>query len=425
MRTSNSIAVRQTKTPSAATQAVRAGLERDAHHGAVVPPIHLSSNFTFEGLGKPRQYDYTRSGNPTRDLLAEALTEAEGGAGGVVTTTGMAAVHLALQLVPAGGRVLAPADCYGGSHRLLSALHRRGDLVVEFCDLYDPEALEAGLAREPAMVWVETPSNPLLRITDLDAVVRGAAAMEAKVVVDNTFLSPVLQRPLDLGADLVVHSTTKYLNGHSDVVGGVVIAASEDLAEELRWWGNCLGLTGSPFDAYLTLRGLRTLHVRMAQHQHNALALAEALETHPAVSRVYYPGLESHPGHQLAKRQQSGFGAMLSFELEGGEGAVRAFLDGLGCFSLAESLGGVESLIAHPATMTHAAMDAEARRAAGIGDSLLRISAGIEDTGDLLQDLAAALDRAVLAATGACAGLDVAATGASPHDGAAGTACAG
>jgi cystathionine gamma-synthase len=242
-------------------------------------------------------------------------------------------------------------------------------------------------------VWIETPSNPQLRITHHDAVIGAAKAAGALTAVDNTFLSPVLQRPIEHGADLVVHSTTKYINGHSDVVGGAVIARDSAVHEQLGWWANALGLTGSPFDSYLTLRGLRTLGARLAIHQGNAAALAELLAEHPAVERVHYPGLSSHPGHAIAARQQDGFGAMLSFDLKGGEEAVRAFVDGLSCFTLAESLGGVESLVAHPATMTHAAMSEEARRVAGIGPGLIRLSVGIEHVDDLSADLAAALDR--------------------------------
>ena len=377
-----------------ATRTVRAGLERDLHHGAVVPPIHLSSTFTFAGFGEARPYDYTRSGNPTRDLLAEALADAEEGAGAVVTSSGMSAVNLALQLLRPGDLLLAPFDCYGGTYRLLDAASRRGAFDVRFIDPSDPEALREHLRDEPRMVWIETPSNPLLRITDLLDLGRLLEGSETLLVVDNTFLSPALQQPLRLGADLVVHSTTKYLNGHSDVVGGAVVAADAEVHKELAWWANCLGITGAPFDSYLTLRGLRTLEARMRLHLENAGAIAERLDRHPVVSRVYYPGLAHHPGHLQAAAQQSGFGAMVSFELEGGEEKVRAFLDGLRCFSLAESLGGVESLIAHPATMTHAAMDPDARRRAGIGDSLLRLSIGIEDGRDLLKDLEAALERA-------------------------------
>lgn len=384
----------------AATRAVRAGIESDLQHGAVVPPIHLSTTFAFAGLEKPREYDYTRSGNPTRDLLAGALAEAEEGAGAVVTSSGMSAVHLALQLLTPRDLLLAPRDGYGGTYRLLQAAAKKGAFRLLFLDLTDAAELAAALAEGPRMVWIETPSNPLLRITDISHVCRQAHAADALVLVDNTFLSPALQRPIALGADLVVHSTTKYLNGHSDVVGGAVVASTAELAEELGWWANCLGLTGSPFDSFLTLRGVRTLAARLRLHQENAAALAGLLDSHPAVARVFYPGLPSHPGHDLAAAQQDGFGAMLSFELTGpARAGVRAFVEGLTAFSLAESLGGVESLIAHPATMTHASMDEEARERAGISDALLRISAGIEAAEDLLADVEAGLER-VLAARG-------------------------
>lgn len=379
----------------ASTRTVRAGLDSDAQFGAVVPPIYLSSNFSFEGLRRPRsRYDYTRSGNPTRDQLGATLADLEGGAGAVVTCTGLAAVTLILGRLPAGARVLAPHDCYGGTFRMLAALDSKGSLSVDFVDQGDAAALARALAARPALVWIETPSNPLLRVVDIAAIAVAAHAVGALVVVDNTFLSPVWQRPLDLGADLVLHSTTKYLNGHSDVVGGAVVARAEEEARTLGWWANALGLTGAPFDSFMTLRGVRTLHARMRVHGENALIVAEALERHRAVAKVHYPGLASHPGHELARRQQLGFGAMLSFELAGGEAAVEAFLDGLECFTLAESLGGVESLIAHPATMTHAAMEPAARQRAGIGDGLLRVSVGIEDPQDLVADLQAALGRA-------------------------------
>ncbi|TAL85048.1 MAG: cystathionine gamma-synthase [Rhodanobacter sp.] len=384
--------------PSApCTRAVRAGIESDTQHGAVVPPLHLSTNYSFEGLGAKRAYDYSRSGNPTRDLLGDALAELEEGAGAVVTSSGMSAVALALELVPAGARVLAAHDCYGGTWRLLDAWAKKGRFSVEFIDLTDNAALTAGLAGKPALVWVETPSNPLLRITDIRHVAQATHAAGALLVVDNTFLSPALQQPLLLGADVVVHSTTKYINGHSDVVGGAVVAREAAVFDQLKWWANCNGVTGAPFDSYLTLRGLRTLSVRLRQHQENATRIAERLAGHAAVRKVYYPGLAEHPGHALAARQQQGFGAMLSFELEGEQAQIAAFVDGLAYFSLAESLGGVESLIAHPASMTHASMAAEARHHAGIADSLLRLSVGIEDGDDLLRDLDAALDRATTA----------------------------
>lgn len=384
-----------TDTIAPCTRAVRAGIETDTQHGAVVPPLHLSTNYAFTGLGGKRAYDYSRSGNPTRDQLGNALAELEQGAGAVVTASGMAAVALALELVPAGGRVLAAHDCYGGTWRLLDAWAKKGRFSVEFVDLTDSVALAAGLAAKPSLVWVETPSNPLLRITDVRHVAQAAHAVGALVVVDNTFLSPALQQPLLLGADVVVHSTTKYINGHSDVVGGAVVARDAAVAEQLKWWGNCNGLTGAPFDSFLTLRGLRTLSVRLRQHQENAQRIAELLDGHAAVRKVYYPGLEAHPGHALAARQQSGFGAMLSFELEGDVPQIEAFVDGLQFFSLAESLGGVESLVAHPASMTHASMAPEARRNAGIADTLLRLSVGIEDGEDLARDIDAALARAL------------------------------
>ena len=376
----------------ASTRAVRAGICTDQHHGAVVPPIHLSSTFAFEGFGKKRFYDYTRSGNPTRDHLAAALTELECGAGSIVTSSGMSAVLLALQLVQPGELIVASHDCYGGTHRLLRSLGERRHFDVLFADLTSPDSLDLIAAQRPRLVWIETPSNPLLRITDIAQLTDAGHAVESIVVVDNTFLSPVLQRPIEHGADLVVHSTTKYLNGHSDVVGGAVVARDADLVEQLAWWANCLGITGAPFDSFLTLRGIRTLEARMAIHERNAAIVVRALDEHPAIAKVYYPGLSSHPGHALANRQQDGFGAMVSFEIDGGLLAVERFLDSLQCFTLAESLGGVESLIAHPATMTHSSMDEAARSRAGISETLLRLSVGIEHPDDLVEDLQLALD---------------------------------
>jgi cystathionine gamma-synthase len=377
------------------TRTVRAALDTDTAHGAVVPPIHLSSTYSFAGFGQRRQYDYSRSGNPTRDALGSALADLEGGAGGVVVATGMAAVNLVTLLVKPGERIVVPQDCYGGSYRLFAALQRTGRAIVEFVDPTNLEALRAALSTPARLLWLETPSNPLLRITDLAAAAALGHAAGAVVCADNTFLSPAWQQPLSLGCDVVIHSTTKYLNGHSDVVGGAVVAKDRALHDELAWHANAFGLTGSAFDSFLTLRGLRTLHARLRLHEANARVVAEALNGHPAVARVNWPGLASHPGHALAARQQQGFGAMLSFELNGGEQQVRAFLDGLECFSLAESLGGVESLVAHPASMTHAAMDEAARAKAGIGTNLLRLSVGIETADDLLADLAAGLARAV------------------------------
>jgi cystathionine gamma-synthase len=383
------------KKKSIATRSVRAGLESDAQHGSVVPPIYLSTNFAFEKYRKPRKYDYTRSGNPTRDQLGNALADLEGGAGAVITCTGLAAITLILSTLPSGSRVIAPYDCYGGSYRLFAALHAQGNLVVDFIDQADPAALRAALARGARLVWIETPSNPLLRVVDIRAIAEAARAAGASTVVDNTFLSPIWQQPISLGADMVMHSTTKYLNGHSDVVGGAVVSATAELHEKLSWWANAIGVTGAPFDSFMTLRGVRSLHARMRVHAENTAAVVDFLNGHAGIARVYYPGLADHPGHEIARRQQSGFGAMLSFELAGGEPAVEAFLSGLECFTLAESLGGVESLIAHPATMTHAGMDAEARATAGIGDNLLRLSVGLEAEADLLADLDRALGAAL------------------------------
>lgn len=376
------------------TVAAANGIAADAAFGAVAPPVYLSSTFTFAGFEKPRSYDYTRTANPTRDTLAETIAELEGGAGGIVVASGMAAVDLVLSRLRPGDLVLAPHDCYGGTYRLLAGRSSRGQFEVAFVDQGDAGVLSAALARRPALVLVETPSNPLMRVVDIEALVGRARTVGAKVAVDNTFLSPALQRPIALGADFVIHSTTKYLNGHSDVVGGAVVAAEAAEAEALSAWANITGVTGAPFDAYLTLRGLRTLFPRIERQQASAAAVAAFLERHPAVSAVHYPGLPSHPLHALAARQQAGFGAMLSFELAGGVDAVRRFVEALELFTLAESLGGVESLVAHPATMTHAGMGEEARRAAGIGDGLLRLSIGLEAEADLLADLGKALAAA-------------------------------
>ena len=377
-----------------ATIAAQHGICSDDSHGAVVPPLYLSTNYTFEEFGKPRQYDYSRSGNPTRSCLADTLAQLEGGAGAVVTATGMAAATLVTALLTPQDLLVVPHDCYGGCYRLFTSLAKKGSFRLAVVDQNDSVALDAVLAENPKMIWLETPSNPLLRLVDIEAIAEKAHAQGTLVVADNTFLSPVLQQPLALGADIVIHSTTKYVNGHSDVVAGAVIAKDKELADELAWWANCLGITGAPFDAYLTLRGLRTLPLRMKQHQLNAEAAVDLLSQHPVVKKVNYPGLPDHPQHELAKRQQKGFGAMLSFELKGDENTVRAFLSRLKLFALAESLGGVESLVAHPATMTHASMTPEAREAAGISETLIRISVGVEDPEDLVADLSQALAHA-------------------------------
>lgn len=366
-----------------------AGIDEDSAQGAVIPPIYLSTNYSFDGFGGKRAFDYSRSGNPTRAQLAEALAQLERGAGAVVTSSGMSAVDLVLSPLPAGALVVAPHDAYGGTWRLLDARARKGQVEVIYVDQNDADALAAALAKKPALVFIETPSNPLMRVVDIAAIAKAAKAAGAKVAVDNTFLSPLLQKPLQLGADVVVHSTTKYLNGHSDVIGGALIAKSAADFEAYKWWANCTGVTGAAFDSWLTLRGLRTLSVRLERQQKTAGRVAQFLAHHGKVARIYYPGLESHPYHAIAKRQQAGFGAMLSFELQNKDPV--AVIEGFQTFTLAESLGGVESLIAHPASMTHAGMAPEARAAAGITDALFRLSIGLEHEDDLIADLTRAL----------------------------------
>ncbi|MDW6023417.1 cystathionine gamma-synthase [Mesorhizobium sp. BAC0120] len=369
------------------TVAAANGIASDPGYGAVTPPLYLTSTFAFAGFEKHRGYEYSRTANPTRDVLADTLAKLEGGEGAVITSSGMAAVDLVLSLAGRDDLVVAPHDCYGGTYRLLSARRDRGHFDLLLVDQSDAAALASAFAHKPSLLLIETPSNPLMRVVDIRALAQQARKAGAKIAVDNTFLSPALQRPIELGADFVIHSTTKYLNGHSDVVGGAVVCAAAADAEQLRAWANITGVTGSPFDAYLTLRGLRTLFPRIERQQANAAAIASFLERSSAVSAVHYPGLVTHPGHALARTQQDGFGAMLSFELAGGLKAVRRFVEAVQVFTLAESLGGVESLVAHPATMTHAGMGAEARRAAGIADGLLRLSVGLEAEADLLVDL--------------------------------------
>lgn len=380
--------------PSLVTRSVRAGIGVDSAHHAVMPPIHLSSNYLFRSPGVYERYDYTRTANPTRDLAAGAIADLEGGCGAVVTSSGMAAVVVATRLLSAGDLLVAPNDCYGGCHRLFTADQRRGAYRVRFVDQTRPGALEEVRALRPRMIWLETPSNPLMRIVDIAAWARLARETGALCVADNTFLSPVNQRPLSLGADIVIHSTTKFINGHSDMVGGAAVADDEGVQEQLAWWANAMGVTGAPFDSFLTLRGIRTLHARSQVHEANALRVVDLLRGSDAVKRVNHPSLPEHPGHALARVQQLGWGSLLSFELRGGRAAVEAFVDGLRHFALAESLGGVESLVSHPWTMTHASMEEPARIAAGIGEGLLRLSVGIESPTDLEADLQRALDRA-------------------------------
>lgn len=379
------------------TTAVRTGIDTDRQYGSVTPPLYLSSNFSFEDFAQPRQYDYTRSGNPTRDQLGKALANLEGGYDGVITSSGMSAIYLVTHLLDKGDVIIAPHDCYGGSYRLFKTLNDKGLFDVRFVDQGNPSSLAEALKSNPKLIWIETPSNPLLRVVDIRQIC-SEVGDEVIKVVDNTFLSPILQQPLSLGADIVVHSTTKYINGHSDVVGGAVIAKRKEVHDDLAWWANCTGITGSPFDSFITTRGLRTLSVRMKQHEENASAVVGYLNKHPAVEQVFYPGLETHATHRIAAQQQTGFGAMFSFTLNQDEICQKTFVKHLQLFTLAESLGGVESLICHPATMTHAALSPDALENAGIGRNLFRLSVGIEDAQDLINDLNTALSRSTLKA---------------------------
>lgn len=370
-----------------ATSCVHAGVRKDNTFNAVITPIYATSTFAFEAPGKTKGHDYSRTSNPTRSALEECLAALEGGARATATSTGMAAEATILHLLPPGSHVITGNDIYGGTYRLFSQILSQRALSFSFVNMRDLDEVRAAWTPETRAVWIETPSNPLLNLVDIAAVSQIAKEHGAWSIVDNTFLSPIFQQPFALGADVVVHSTTKYLNGHSDIVGGAVISKSEELGVEVAAMVNNLGTCCSPFDAWLVLRGIKTLPLRMKQHEANAMRLAEYLDAHPEVERVYYPGLPHHPQHELARRQMSGFGGMLSFDIKGG--APRAFevIEKLKLFAFAESLGGVESLIEHPDTMSHASMTEEARRAGGISPSNVRISVGIEDVEDLVKDL--------------------------------------
>jgi cystathionine gamma-synthase len=366
---------------------------RDPIHGAVAPPIHIATTYRWADVSEKPGFDYSRTANPTRRQLESLLAELECGAACVVTNTGMAAIDLVLNLLKPGELVVAPHDCYGGTHRLLTAKAKKGDFEVLFVDQTDLAAAREAASHGPRLYWIETPSNPLLRIVDVAAIAEAAKAKGALVCADNTFLSPARQKPLDLGCDLVVHSTTKLINGHTDVVGGAAIAKDATIGEELAWWCNAVGASGSAFDAYLTLRGVRTLYARLDRQEATALTIAHALEADPRIARVNHPGLSSHPGHAIAKRQQTGFGMMLSFDLAPGRNAV-TFMNALGLITPAASLGGFETLACLPASMTHAGMDPKARLEAGVTDTLIRLSVGLENPTDLLADIDQALETA-------------------------------
>lgn len=382
------------KTNNIETSLVQAGLGQDCGHDALMPPLYLSSTHKMRGLNDFPAYQYSRVRNPTRDELVSVLAEIEGGENACVTSSGMSAIALVLHLLNPDDLLIAPYDCYGRAYRLMRALAEKGHFKLEFVDQYHEDAPTEISQKKPKMVFIETPSNPLMRIANI-AAISGAVKdqrEDALIVCDNTFLSPILQNPIALGADIVTHSTTKYINGHSDVVGGAVIAKTQEIWDELDFWANSLGVIGAPFDAYQTLRGLRTLEVRIKRAQENAQKIAELLTIHNKVEAVYYPGLESHEHHSLAAHQQQGFGAMLSFRVAGDLAAVKRFTDTLQIFALAQSLGGTESLINHPASMTHVSMGQEAREKAGVTDNLLRLSVGIENCDDLIDDVKQALD---------------------------------
>ena len=375
------------------TIASKAGIGTDEQYGSIVPPIYLGTNFEYEELGKEPIYEYTRQENPTRDHLIQALSDLEEGVGGEILSSGMAAISLIANILELKSKVILPHDCYGGTFRLFSSLAEKGILEVYFLNQGSKSFIGESIDEiNPDLIWIESPSNPLLQVVDIQKIVKKSKKKNALVAVDNTFLSPSLQNPLKLGADIVMHSTTKYINGHSDVIGGAVITNDAKILSKLKFWANNLGITGSPFDSYLTLRGLRTLSLRMKQHEQNASALVELLSNHPKVSHVYYPGLKHHPSHEIAKKQQRGFGGMLSFEIKNGLPEVKKFVDDLKILSLAGSLGGFESLVGHPYTMTHAALSPKQKKDIGIKKDLIRISAGLEDTEDLLDAVKKALD---------------------------------
>ena len=362
--------------------------------GAVNPPIYLSSTFRQFAPGRHQGYVYSRSGNPTRAFLEAALAALEGGRAGLAFSSGLGALTTLLEGFPSKSRIVAGDDLYGGTWRLLDHHRRQFGVRTEFCDLGDPGVAERALAAPADLVYLETPTNPLLKLTDIASVAKRAHAAGAVVAVDNTFATPALQRPLELGADIVLHSTTKYLGGHSDIIGGALVLKARTDATKYAWLQNAVGAVPSPFDAYLVVRGLRTLAVRMRAHEESATAVAKALESHAKVRRVYYPGLASHPQHRLARRQMAGYGGIVSVDLRGGLKPATRFLRALKVFTLAESLGGVESLADHPATMTHASVPAADRLAHGVTDGLVRLSCGIEDPADLVDDVRQALRRA-------------------------------
>jgi cystathionine gamma-lyase/cystathionine beta-lyase len=374
------------------TMAIHAGERPDVTFGAVSAPIYQTSNFVFENIGKTKGYDYSRTVNPTRKILEDTIARLEGGKAGFAFATGMAAEATAIHLLKAGDHVISGDDIYGGTYRLFQDVMRNFGLEFTFLRMDDRKRIEKAIRPNTKMMWLETPSNPLLNIVDIEMVVDIARKHNLMTVIDNTFSSPYFFRPIDYGIDLVVHSTTKYLNGHCDVVGGAVVTTTDELTERVQFLLNAMGTCAAPFDCWLVLRGIETLPVRMKQHEQNAITVANYLKEHPAVKRVFYPGLESHPGHEIARKQMKGFSGVVSFEVKGGIEEVNAFSRRIKIFSLAESLGGVASLVEHPATMSHVSMPAEQRKRVGITDELIRLSVGLENIDDLVEDLGQALE---------------------------------
>jgi cystathionine gamma-synthase len=376
------------------TIAIHTGVDKDHSYNSVITPIYQTSTFRFDDIGTTKGYDYTRTSNPTRKALEENIAALEGGLSAKAVATGMAATTTALHFLQAGDHIICTNDCYGGTERLLRTYSDMFGFQLTYVNMADLEAVRSAIRKNTKGFWIETPSNPLLNVVDIRSLAAMAHEHHALAFVDNTFLTPYFQSPFELGADIIIHSTTKYLNGHSDVVGGAVVVNRPELVDRLQYIVNTLGVGQSPFDCWLVLRGIKTLIPRMKAHEENARAVADFLNRHPNVLRVYYPGLSSHPGYELAKRQQRGFGGMVSFEVKGGIEKVNTVLRSTKIFALAESLGGIESLICHPATMTHASMNPELREKAGINERVIRLSVGIEDMNDLIEDLDQALKKA-------------------------------
>ncbi|MCR4322251.1 MAG: cystathionine gamma-synthase [Candidatus Brocadiaceae bacterium] len=373
------------------TRAIHAGCEPDSGTGAIMTPIFQTSTYVQESPGKHKGYDYSRTHNPTRTALEKNIASLEEGNYGLAFSSGLSAILAVTQLLNAGDHVICCDDVYGGTFRLFDKVLKRYALESDFIDLTNPQALERYIKGNTKLVWLESPSNPLLKLIDIEAIARIAKKKNILVAVDNTFATPFFQRPLKLEADIVMHSTTKYLNGHSDVIGGALVMNDKELYDKLQFLQNAVGAVPGPFDCFLVLRGIKTLAIRMERHEQNAIQIAQFLENHPKVRRVIYPGLKSHPQHELARKQMSGFGGIITFFIKGGLEAARRFLERVKVFSLAESLGGVESLIEHPAIMTHASLPKEVRDKIGISDELIRVSVGIENVDDLINDIENAL----------------------------------